>query len=58
MNLEEEIKNILFNIGKDIKIYTVGDEGEMIIDVDYEKYISEIMKTVNRYIFVKTKLKG
>lgn len=40
MDLEKEIQDILFNIGKEIKIHTIGKD--MIIEIDYEKYVSEL----------------
>ena len=46
--LEQEIKSILFNIGKDIKIHKLID-GNLIIDLDYDKYVNEIMDLFNKY---------
>lgn len=40
MDLNKEIENILFNIGKEIKIHTIGKD--MIIEIDYEKYVNEL----------------
>jgi hypothetical protein len=40
MDLDKEIKDILFNIGKEIKIHTIGKD--MIIEIDYEKYADEL----------------
>jgi len=40
MNLKEEISKILFNIGKEIKIHTIGKD--MIIEIDYDKYVDEL----------------
>jgi len=48
MDLENEIKDILFEIGKDIKIHKLID-GNLIIDIDYEKYISQILDKVKLY---------
>lgn len=48
MNLENEIKNILFEIGKDIKIYSLQD-GHLIVEVDYDKYTTEIMELFKKY---------
>lgn len=47
MNLEDDIRSILFEIGKDIKIHKLID-GNLIIDIDYEKYIEKIMEAVNK----------
>ncbi len=52
MNLEKEIKNILFDIGKDIKIHKLID-GNLIIEVDYEKYTIEIMELFKKYLSEK-----
>ena len=41
MELEEKLRDILFNIGKEIKIHTIGKD--MIIEIDYEKYVGELM---------------
>jgi hypothetical protein len=52
MSLENEIKNILFNIGKDIKIHKLID-GNLIVEVDYEKYTIEIMELFKKYLSEK-----
>lgn len=41
MELEDKIREILFNIGKEIKIHTIGKD--MIIDIDYDKYVGELI---------------
>lgn len=41
-NKEKKLREILFDMGKDIKIHKLVD-GNMIIDIDYEKYIIEIL---------------
>jgi hypothetical protein len=46
--LEYEIKSILFNIGKEIKIHKLVD-GNLIIDLDYDKYVNEIMDLFTKY---------
>jgi len=45
-NLEESIKNILFNIGKEIKVHKLID-GNFILEIDYDKYCNEIIKVFN-----------
>lgn len=45
MSIEDEIRNILFEIGKDVKIHKLID-GNLIIDIDYEKYVQEILKVI------------
>lgn len=45
MNIEDQIKEILFEIGKDIKIHKLID-GNLIIDIDYEKYVEQILSII------------
>lgn len=45
MKIEEQIRDILFQIGKDVKIHKLID-GNLIIDIDYEKYVQEIIKII------------
>ena len=47
MNLEEQIKNILFQIGKDIKIHKITDEN-IILDINYDKYVKQLLELLNR----------
>lgn len=47
MKLEEKIREILFNIGKEIKIHTIGKE--MIIEIDYEKYVEDFLNCFEEY---------
>lgn len=47
MSLEDDIKNILFEIGKDVKIHKLID-GNLIIDIDYEKYVNQIINVLNK----------
>jgi hypothetical protein len=48
MSFEDDIRSILFEIGKDIKIHKLID-GNLIVDIDYEKYIKEIIDKANLY---------
>lgn len=48
MSLEDDIRNILFEIGKDVKIHKLID-GNLIIDIDYEKYVQEIVSVIKKY---------
>ena len=48
MNLDDEIRSILFKIGQDIKVHKLQD-GHLILDIDYEKYVEEFMKLFNNY---------
>jgi hypothetical protein len=47
MSLEDEIKSILFEIGKDIKIHKLID-GNLIIDINYDKYVKQIIEILNQ----------
>jgi len=49
MNLENEIKDILFEIGKDIKIHKLID-GNLIVEIDYDKYTVAIMELMTKYL--------
>lgn len=42
MDLEKEINAILFNIGREIKIHTIGKD--MIIEIDYDKYAAQLLE--------------
>jgi len=47
MSLEDDIRSILFEIGKDIKVHKLID-GNLILDIDYEKYVSQILELINK----------
>lgn len=49
MDLEKEIKDILFNIGKEIQIHKLID-GNLIIEIDYDKYTIELMELMKKYL--------
>jgi hypothetical protein len=49
MDLEEEINNILFNLGKEIKIHRVDQENTL-IEIEYEKYTIEILRVFMKYM--------
>jgi len=49
MDLEKQIKNILFDIGKDIKIHKLVN-GSLIIEIDYDKYTIELMELMKKYL--------
>lgn len=49
MNLEPKIKEILFEIGKDIKVHRLVD-GNLIIEIDYDKYTIKIMELIKNYL--------
>jgi hypothetical protein len=43
MNLEDQIKEVLFEMGKQIKIHKI-DSGNMILEIDYDKPVAQIMQ--------------
>ena len=47
MSLEDDIKSILFEIGKEVKIHKLID-GNLIIDIDYDKYVNAIIDLINK----------
>jgi len=47
MKLEDKIRELLFEIGKEIKIHTIGKD--MIIEIDYEKYVKEFLECYNSF---------
>ena len=47
VDIEDEIRNILFEIGKDIKIHKLID-GNLIVDIDYDKYVIQILNLFNK----------
>lgn len=49
MSLEFDIKNILFEIGKEIKVHKLID-GNLIIEIDYDKYTIELMELMKKYL--------
>lgn len=49
MDLEKEIKAILFEIGKDIKIHKLVD-GNLILEIDYDKYTIDIMELFQKFL--------
>jgi len=48
-NLEEGIKEILLDIGKDMKIHKLDNES-YIIDIEYNKYTIRIMELFKEYL--------
>jgi hypothetical protein len=43
--VKEEVRAILFQIGKDVDIHKLGD-GNLIIDINYEKYVNQIVSLI------------
>ena len=54
MDLEKEIKDILFEIGKEIKVHKLID-GNLIIEIDYDKYTISIMELIKKYLSSNSK---
>ena len=49
MDLEKEIHDILFKIGKDVKIHKI-DNDNMIIEIDYQTYTAQILRLFMNYL--------
>jgi hypothetical protein len=49
MDIEQEIKAILFNIGKEVKIHKIDNDNSL-IEIDYDKYTVEILRVLFRYL--------
>ncbi len=49
MDLEKEIKDVLFNIGKEIQIHKLID-GNLIIEIDYDKHTITLMELMTKYL--------
>ena len=47
MQLENDIRNILFQTGKEIKLHRIDSEN-MVIDINYEKYVKELIELFDR----------
>lgn len=47
MQLENDIRSILFQIGKEIKLHRIDSEN-MVIDINYEKYVKELIELFDR----------
>jgi hypothetical protein len=48
MSIENDIKEILFEIGKEIKVHRLQD-GHLIIEIDYDRYTNQILELFNKY---------
>jgi hypothetical protein len=48
MSLEDQIRKVLFSIGKEIKILRI-DKNNTVISIDYEKYVSELKSILEGY---------
>lgn len=52
MSIENDIRSILFEIGKEIKVHKLQD-GNLILDIDYEKYVENFKNLFNKYLAEK-----
>lgn len=48
MSLDDQIKDVLFEIGKDIKIHRI-DSQNTIIEIDYDKYVEKLKSILEGY---------
>jgi hypothetical protein len=48
MEIKKQIEDVLFDIGKSIKIHRI-DKDNTIIEVDYDKYVNEILDIFKEY---------
>jgi hypothetical protein len=48
LSLEDQIREVLFSIGKEIKILKI-DNNNTIISIDYDKYVSELKSILEGY---------
>lgn len=48
MSLEDQIREVLFNIGKEINIIKI-DKDNTIISIDYDKYVDELKSILEGY---------
>jgi hypothetical protein len=49
MELQHQLKDILFKIGQEIKVHKLPD-GHLILDIDYDKYTAEIMELFKNFL--------
>lgn len=52
-SMQDKIKNILFEIGKDIKIHKI-DNDNMVLEIDYDKYVILIQDLIQEEISKQT----
>jgi hypothetical protein len=49
MDIEVEIKEVLFKMGQEIKIHKI-DNDNSILEVDYEKYTAQLLRVFMNYL--------
>jgi len=47
MQLEEQVKKILFDLGKNIKLHRITNES-FIFEIDYERYAKDIVSLLEQ----------
>ena len=48
MTLEEKIRSILFEVGKELVLHQI-EPGKFIIEINYEKYTQEVLKAIEEF---------
>ena len=48
MDFEEAIKEILFDLGKDVKVHRI-DKDNSVIEIDYDKYVEKFKSILGEY---------
>lgn len=48
MSLDEQIKEVLFRIGQEIRLLKIDDDN-IIISIDYDKYVLELKSILEGY---------
>ncbi len=48
MQIDEKINQVLLEVGQSIKIHTI-DKDNMIIELDYEKYVNVLLEMFKDY---------
>lgn len=52
-DIEEQIRKILFELGKDIKLHKI-DNDNMVIEIDYDKYLLMLKDIIRQAIEEQT----
>lgn len=53
METEDQIRNVLFEIGKDIKLHKI-DNDNIVIEIDYDKYVLMLKGIIQQAIEEQT----
>lgn len=49
MNLEDQVREVLFTMGKEIKLHKITNDN-FIFEIDYEKYVAQLKSILEGYI--------